>query len=374
MKKALAALAGAVTAVLIVLVGVGTLYHPPTHDNWDLGTPLLTLAALLPAALLGAVVGFLLVDLLQARQGKAAKWVGGGGALLLVMIPVGIVLFPYIVSVLPSPPPSPADERAAWAQWIGKTPAPLGARLADELRTCMGANVPSSGEALLANGCEAERRRWFALGAEQLTKMGGYGNTDDGWRWDLTDSAGRRRLMVFPDPLLAQAGPTFEVRAGDVLRNDPPRPKGPPRFNRDSTLARLWHFRECVRTRAAALREAGTWSGLGESLPPLLETRDPVPAGCPAVGIYDTAEGALRPWFLQVRDGANYPLRVEYRAVFDGSVDTPFELTAGSASSGQLVHYMIDRYGKWHMGTGERLTSEDPPPDPCMMDFSVPCQ
>ena len=44
MKKAFAALGGAVAAVLIVLVGVGTLYHPPTHDNWDMGTPMLTLA------------------------------------------------------------------------------------------------------------------------------------------------------------------------------------------------------------------------------------------------------------------------------------------------------------------------------------------
>ena len=48
MKKAFAALGGAVAAVLIVLVGVGTLYHAPTHDNWDMGTPMLTLAALLP--------------------------------------------------------------------------------------------------------------------------------------------------------------------------------------------------------------------------------------------------------------------------------------------------------------------------------------
>ena len=118
MKKAFAALGGAVAAVLIVLVGVGTLYHAPTHDNWDIATPMLTLSALLPAALFGAVIGFLLVDLVQARQRKAAGWVGGGGVLLVVMIPVGIVLFPYIVRFLPSPPPSATDVRAAWARWL----------------------------------------------------------------------------------------------------------------------------------------------------------------------------------------------------------------------------------------------------------------
>jgi hypothetical protein len=377
MKKAFAALGGAVAAVLIVLVGVGTLYHAPTHDNWDMGTPMLTLAALLPAALFGAVIGFLLVDLVQARQRKAAGWVGGGGALLIVMIPVGIVLFPYIVRLLPSPPPSPTDVRAAWAHRIGVAPSALGAMLADELRRCIGEEgVPASGEALLAMGCEPERRRWLALGPEKLTKLGSYSDNDDGWRWQLTDSAGQRRLIVLPDPLLAQPGPTFEVRARETLRNDPPPPPPPPRpprFNRDSTLLRLAHFRECIRTRAAGFRQAGTWSGLGESLPPLLETRQPEPAGCPAVGIYDVAEGPLRPWSLQVRDGDAYPIEVEYRAVFDGSVDTPFELSVVTAGAGHLVGYMIDRHGEWHERAGERPFADDPAPDPCMLDLSVPC-
>jgi hypothetical protein len=62
MKKAFAALGAAAAAVLIVLSGVFALYHPPSHDNWDMGTPMLTLAARLPAALFGAVIGFLLVD------------------------------------------------------------------------------------------------------------------------------------------------------------------------------------------------------------------------------------------------------------------------------------------------------------------------
>jgi len=375
MKKAFAALGGAVAAVLIVLVGVGTLYHPPTHDNWDFGTPMLTLAALLPAALFGAAIGFLLVDLVQARQRKAAGWVGGGGALLVVMIPVGIVLFPYIVRLLPSRPPSPVEMRDEWARRLGQAPSDLGARLADDLQRCIGDRaVPSSGEALLAMGCDAAPRRSLALGAEKLMQLGSYSDNDDGWRWQLTDSAGQRRLMVLPDPLLAQAGPTFEVRPREILRNDPPpRPK-PPRFNKDSTLLRLAHFRKCVQTRAAGFRQAGTWSGLGESLPPLLETREPEPAGCPAVGIYDAAEGPLRPWSLQVRDNDAYPLRVEYRAVFDGSVDTPFELSVVTAGAGHLVGYMIDRHGEWHARAGERPFPDDPPPDPCMLDLSVLCQ
>jgi hypothetical protein len=374
MKKALAALGGAVAAVLIVLVGVGTLYLAPTHDNWDIATPMLTLSALLPAALFGAVIGFLLVDLVQARQRKAAGWVGGGGALLIVMIPVGIVLFPYIVRFIPAPPPTPTDIRTAWAHRIGEAPAGLGAQLAEGLRRCIGDQaVPPSGEALLAMGCDAAPRRSLALGPEKLMKLGSYSDNDDGWRWQITDSAGQRRLIVLPDPLLAQPGPTFEVRAGETVRNDPPPTPRPRRLNRDSTLLRLAHFRECVRTRAAGLRQAGTWSGLAESLPPLLETREPEP-GCPAVGIYDAAEGPLKPWFLQVRDGDAYPLRVEYRAVFDGSVDTPFELSVVTAGSGQLVGYMIDRHGEWHTRAGERPFPDNPPPDPCMLDLSVLCQ
>ncbi|MEP6687498.1 MAG: hypothetical protein ABJC36_04055, partial [Gemmatimonadales bacterium] len=260
MKKALAALAGAAAAVLIVLVGVTTLYHPPTHDNWDMGTPMLTIMALLPAALFGGVVGFVLVDLVGARQAKAAKWVGGSGLLLVVMVPVGIVLAPFILSVLPSPPPSQSDLRAAWAQWIGQTPGPVGASLADELRACMGDKVPASGEALLANGCEGERRRWRALGPDEQQKMGAYGNTDDGWRWDLVDSAGQRRLMVFPDSMLRQSGPTFEVGVGETVRQDAPRPRGPPQFARDSTLPRVARFRECVRRRAADTTGSATGS------------------------------------------------------------------------------------------------------------------
>lgn len=375
MKKAFAALGGAGAAVLIVLFGVFALYHPPTHDNWDMGTPMLTLAALLPAAMLGAVIGFLLVDLVQARQRKAAGWVGGGGAVLVVMIPLGIVFLPYILRFFPTRLPSPSEIRAEWARRLGQAPSDLGARLADELRRCIGDQpVPPSGEALLAMGCDAAPRRALALGPEKLMKLGSYSDNDDGWRWQITDSAGQGRLMVLPDPLLAQPGPTFEVRPREILRNDPPPPPKPRRLNQDSTLLRLAHFRECVRARAAGLRQAGTWSGLGESLPPLLETRQPDPAGCPAVGIYDAADGPLQPWFLQVRDSDAYPLRVEYRAVFDGSVDTPFELSVVTAGAGQLVGYMIDRHGGWHTRAGERPFADDPGPDPCMLDLSVPCQ
>jgi hypothetical protein len=205
-------------------------------------------------------------------------------------------------------------------------------------------------------------------------KLGSYSDNDDGWRWQITDSAGQRRLIVLPDPLLAQPGPTFEVRTGETVRNDPPPPPRPRRLNRDSTLLRLAHFRECVRARAAALRQAGTWSGLGESLPPLLETRQPDPAGCPTVGIYDVAEGPLRPWSLKVRDGEDYTMQVEYRAVFDGLVDTPFELSVVTAGDGHLVGYMIDRHGQWHTRPGERPFADDPPPDSCMLDLSVLCQ
>jgi len=78
---------------------------------------------------------------------------------------------------------------------------------------------------------------------------------------------------------------------------------------------------------------------------------------------------------LRARDGDACPLRVEYRAVFDGSVDTPFEVSVVTAGAG----YMIDRHGEWHARTGERPIgerpiSEDPPPDPCLLDLSVPCQ
>ncbi len=286
------------------------------------------------------------------------------------MIPLGIVFFPYIVRLFPSRPPTPGEVRAEWARRLGRAPSDLGARLAADLQRCIGDQaVPSSAEALLAMGCDAAPRRRLALGPEDLMKLGSYSDADDGWRWDLIDRAGERWLVVLPDPLLAQPGPTFEVRTRETVRNDPAPPPRPPRFNRDSTLLRLAHFRECVRARAAELRQAGTWSGLGESLPPLLETRESS-AECPAVGIYDVAESALRPWALQVRDGGAYPLRVQFRAVFDGTVDTPFELSVVIAG----VAYMIDRHGAWHSRPGERSIAEDPPPDPCMLDLSVPCQ
>jgi hypothetical protein len=331
---------------------------------------MLTLMALLPAALFGGLIGFVLVDLVGARQGKAVKWVGGGGVLLVVMIPLGIVLFPYIMSVLPSPPPSRADDRAAWAQWMGQTPGPVGAELAERLRGCLGATKPSSGEALLAHGCEVERRRWQALGPDKRQELGAYNNTDDGWRWDLIESAGQRRLVVFPDSMLRQSGPTFEVGQYETVRHDAPKPRGPPQFATDSTLPRVARFRECVRRRAAELRQAGTWSGLGESLPPLLQTSAPDSTGCPGVGIYESAQGPLQPWGLQVRDAERYPLRVEYRAVFDGSVDTPFELSVMS----NRIGYMIDRHGQWHTRAEGRPIPEDPPPDPCFIDLSIACQ
>ena len=376
MKKAFAALGGAVAAVLIVLVGVGTLYHPPTHDNWDLGTPMLTLAALLPAALFGAMIGFLLVDLVQARQRKAAGWVGGGGVLLIVMIPVGIVFLPYFLRFFPSRPPSPSEMRAEWARRLGQAPADLGARLAEDLRRCIGDQaVPPSGEALLAMGCDAAPRRSLALGPE---KLHGAGKLFRQRRRLALAVHGQRRPAPADGASRSAPGPARPHVRDSAARDacgtmPPPRPK-PRRFNRDSTLLRLAHFRECVRARAAGFRQAGTWSGLGESLPAAARNPGAGAAGCPAVGIYDAAEGPLRPWFLQVRDGGAYPLRVEYRAVFDGSVDTPFELSVVTAGTGQLVGYMIDRHGEWHVRAGERPFADDPAPDPCMLDLSVPCQ
>ena len=279
-KKVLAAVAGALAAPLIVVVGVAVLHSPRSSENWDFATPMITMAALLPAALLGAVVGFVAMDLLQSEKDREARWLAGSGALLVVLIPVGIVVYPYLLGLLPSRPLTPAEKRTEWARWIRQAPAVLGERLADQLQGCLGEDgVPSSGEAVLANGCEAERRRWLGLGADKLGKLGAYTNTDDGWRWDVTDSAGPRRVTVFPDPLLTQGGPTFEVRRGRTVRHDPR-----PATSRDSTLPRLARFRECLRDWAVELRGAGAWSGSADSLPLLLPVAAPDTAGCPAFG------------------------------------------------------------------------------------------
>jgi hypothetical protein len=369
MKKVLAALAGAVLAPTLVIVGVAVLYAPRSSENWDLATPVITLAALLPAALFGAVIGFAMVDLLAADNRKAAKWLGGSGVLLVVLIPIGIVLFPYIVGVLPRRPPTPAERRQAWAQWLRQTPPALGARLAEQLQGCLGeGDVPASGEALLAGGCKDVRSHWLGLGADKLGLLGAYTNADDGWRWDLVDSAGRRRLQVFPDPLLAQAGPTFEVERGRTLRHDP---QPGPGFVRDSTLPQLARFGTCLRGWAAEWRRAGTWSGSADSLPFLLEAAwMPHADGCPGVRVETPAERPGFPWILSVRNNTGTPIRVTYNPRAGASAETPFELWLYF----DRVGYMVDAEGRWHARQGGYATSVDPPPAPCLIDFSIPCE
>ena len=75
--KLLGALAGAILAPIVVLLGVGLLYRSPGPESWDMGTPMITMAALLPAAVLGAVVGYVTVDLIRAGNLKAIGWLSG---------------------------------------------------------------------------------------------------------------------------------------------------------------------------------------------------------------------------------------------------------------------------------------------------------
>ena len=132
--KILGALAGAVLAPVVVIAGVLLLYRPRGSENWDMGTPMLTMAALLPAAFLGAVVGYVTVDLVRAGDRKAVCWLGGSGALLIVLIPVGIVALPFLLSLLPSRPPSVEETRAsgrggsARRRWVSAPSSRTGCR------------------------------------------------------------------------------------------------------------------------------------------------------------------------------------------------------------------------------------------------------
>ena len=178
---------------------------------------MLTLAALLPAALFGGGRSGS-CSWTWSRRGswKAAGWVGGGGALLVVMIPVGIVFLPYILRFSPLAAALPLRG----AGRVGATARPGPRRtsapgLPRELRRCIGDQaVPPSGEALLAMGCDAAPRRSLALGPEQLMKLGSYSDNDDGWRWQVTDSAGQRRVIVLPDPLYPWRSPGPRSRCG----------------------------------------------------------------------------------------------------------------------------------------------------------------
>src|SRR5262245_27362944 len=59
MIKLIAAVVGALLAGVLV-VGIVVVFHrTPGPENWDMGTPMLMLGALLPAGVIGAVGGFL---------------------------------------------------------------------------------------------------------------------------------------------------------------------------------------------------------------------------------------------------------------------------------------------------------------------------
>ena len=367
MTKGLAALAGALVAPLAVVLGVALLYPHRGPENWDMGTPMLTLAALLPAALIGATIGYASVDLARHNP-QALRWVGGGGVLLIVLIPVGIVSLPYILSALPARPPTSEETRAEWARWLSQTPGPIGAELAARLQACLGeSGMPPSGEALIGNGCDDVRRRWLGLGPDRLQKLGAYTHQDDGWRWDFVDSAGARRLTVFPDSLLRQAGPTFEVRRGQTVRHEArPAPGERP----DSTLPRLAAWRQCLHDRALELRGTSPWSALFDSLPGMLLNEGPSGNPCPGAWVDDRPDHPRLPWILSWRNGDSYPLRVVYRPIASDSAEVPFEVLLLYRGMG----YTLDTDGRWHARKGGYAMPVDPPPAACLTDPAVACE
>ena len=364
--KILGALAGAVLAPVVVIAGVLLLYRPRGSENWDMGTPMLTMAALLPAAFLGAVVGYVTVDLVRAGDRKAVGWLGGSGALLIVLIPVGIVALPFLLSLLPSRPPSVEETRAEWARRIGSTPVGLGAELANRLQGCVRDGIPASGEAVIANGCPDVGPRWIGAGAARIAKLGVYTDADDGWRWDIVDSAGGRRLTVFPDPLLAQAGPTFEVRPGQKPF-DPRSSRAP---GSDSTLARLAGFRRCLRDWGLELRGSRTWASVADSIPRRVQADGPFGGRCPGARVEGVAAGPHHPWTLSWRNGAGRELRVFYRPVYSDTADAPFEMSLTYDRSG----YLLDTQGRWHTRQGGYALTMDPAPPVCMVDPAVRCE
>jgi hypothetical protein len=226
--------------------------------------------------------------------------------------------------------------------------------------------IPASGEAVIARGCPDMRHRWLGAGADRMAKLGAYTAADDGWRWDIVDSAGRRRLTVVPDPLLGQAGPAFEVRPGQ-RPYDPRSSRG---SGPDSTLARLAGFRRCLRDWGLDLRGSGGSTSVGDSIPRLLQAAGQDGGRCPGARIDGAAPGPRWPWTLSWRHSPGRELRIIYRAVYSDTVDAPFELSLFYDRMG----YLLDTEGRWHARQGGYPLTMDPAPPACMVDPSVPCQ
>lgn len=237
-----------------------------------------------------------------------------------------------------------------------------GKNLATTLERCLrDANAPVTAEALMTGAeCGALRRVWAGAGPDDMARQGDQAG-DDGWRWELAPG-GEPRAIVFPDPVLSQAGPIFEARPRRILQRTN---RESPAFHADRFLSDVEQGRACVAQRAAALRAAGHWDGFAETLPVLLARPDAGPPGCPRVEIElqrNPEPGVIRLKMSGAHVSSSYA--IDHRGV-DGGYEWAFH-HQGRA-------FLIDRSGRWHARYGAAATIKDPPPDACELDRSVPC-
>ena len=108
-------LGGALLGPLLVVVVMATFYKVPKPENWDFATPMLSIAAMVVAAVVGALGGLAATRyFLEGRPLAGSIAVALSAAVVLAM-PAAILSLKHL------PPPKPADARAR-KKWARRRP------------------------------------------------------------------------------------------------------------------------------------------------------------------------------------------------------------------------------------------------------------
>ena len=343
MPKALAVIlgvvAGALAGALVVLLIAYSLYDPPRRSEMDLLFFIfcgIVLAAVFGGAM-GAVAG---IKVAAGQMRRAAITFAGAMGTVTVLTLLAAAGW---WAILHMPRSDPADrQKKEWARAMGALHPTLGLQLAHSLLDCHTRSRSLTPDALGRNGCGYQQP--FLIGATTAS----FDSHDDGWRWESVKTPSGYKVVVRPDPLLAQPGPMFEFDDERLLvRREAP---GAPAYAVDTPIPAVETYRECLLASGS------------DGCAHLEKERGPLETGRMGPG----ESYRIR---LLNPDTAHLLIRLFPRGRYR---EGPFELHI--TARGRV--YMFQEGSGWHVtnnrGSGIAIAT-NPPPEPCELDPKVPC-
>ena len=313
-----------------------------------------------PCGFIGMLAGFF-ADAARDAGNVTASWV-----VIAVALALCVLRTPRKPREDQPPIAKNPDQRAAWA-------ARRSAQLAEDdglhFANVMHGELIESGRNKVRNPLDQwllkrdyYRARCASVPDIERAAAGGYDDSDNGWRWEIT-STSPLRVLVSPDPLLGREGPVFDMTRDWIAQRDR---RGAPGRMVGRDLVDFDRFRQDFADTVNELRAAGRWNGDPSTLLPAVI--DATRGHATRAQIREPKEKAGWTWVRVSWPPGQSPVMINawYRPV-SAATSTPYQLMTQYSDT----RFMVDEHGGWHMGLGE-VTVNDPPPPPFLLDPTIP--